>query len=255
LTLDPFLFINVAPSVPRPPSPVPRPLPLKMSLTSNSLFRRSAMIVSLVLLIDQVVKIWIKTHMYLGEEFEVTKWFVIHFTENNGMAFGMEFGGQAGKIFLSLFRIVASLGIGWYLLHLIRQKSHPLVITCFSFIFAGAVGNIIDSAVYGVLFSDSMNGVSTFLPAEGGYSSFLHGRVVDMLYFPLFSGRFPDWLPIWGGETFLFFRPVFNIADSSISIGVMLFIIFQNKFSPAQKKKDETLPEENAVIPQNGESV
>lgn len=125
----------------------------------------------------------------------------------------------------------------------------------FSFIFAGAVGNIIDSAVYGVLFSDSMNGVSTFLPAEGGYSSFLHGRVVDMLYFPLFSGRFPDWLPIWGGETFLFFRPVFNIADSSISIGVMLFIIFQNKFSPAQKKKDETLPEENAVIPQNGESV
>ncbi|HNP47674.1 MAG TPA: lipoprotein signal peptidase [Bacteroidia bacterium] len=211
------------------------------SLTSNPLFKRAALIVFLVLLIDQVVKIWIKTHMYLGEEFEITKWFVIHFTENNGMAFGMEFGGKAGKIFLSLFRIVASLGIGWYLIHLIRQRTHPILITCFSFIFAGAVGNIIDSAVYGLMFSDSMDGVSRFLPAEGGYAGFLHGRVVDMLYFPLMSGRFPDWLPIWGGDTFLFFRPVFNIADSSISIGVFLFIIFQNRISAAMKKKEDAL--------------
>lgn len=211
------------------------------SLTSNPLFKRAALIVFLVLFIDQVVKIWIKTHMYLGEEFEITKWFVIHFTENNGMAFGMEFGGKAGKIFLSLFRIVASLGIGWYLIHLIRQRTHPILITCFSFIFAGAVGNIIDSAVYGLMFSDSMDGVSRFLPAEGGYAGFLHGRVVDMLYFPLMSGRFPDWLPIWGGDTFLFFRPVFNIADSSISIGVFLFIIFQNRISAAMKKKEDAL--------------
>lgn len=226
------------------------------TLTSNPLFKRAALIVFLVLLIDQVVKIWIKTHMYLGEEYEVTKWFVIHFTENNGMAFGMEFGGKAGKIFLSLFRIFASLGIGWYLIHLVRQKSHPLIITCFAFIFAGAVGNIIDSAVYGLIFSDSMNGVSTFLPPEGGYAGFLHGRVVDMIYFPLFSGRFPDWLPIWGGDTFLFFRPVFNIADSSISIGVVLFIIFQNKFSHTLKKKDDDQVTEPApVVTDSGENI
>lgn len=175
--------------------------------------------------------------MYLGQEYVIFKWFSIHFTENNGMAFGLEFGGSFGKIFLSVFRIFASLGIGWYLIHLIKTKSHPLMVTCFSLIFAGAIGNIIDSTIYGVIFTDSMAGISKFVPGNG-YSTFLHGRVVDMLYFPLFSGQFPSWLPIWGGETFLFFRPIFNIADSSISIGVFLLLIFQNKFVSV-KKTDE----------------
>ncbi len=195
--------------------------------------KRAALIIFFVLLIDQLVKIWIKTHMYLGQEYVVFNWFSIHFTENNGMAFGLEFGGSFGKIFLSVFRIIASFGIGWYLLHLIKQKSHPLIITCFSLIFAGAIGNIIDSAFYGILFTDSMEGIAHLAPGNG-YSTFLHGRVVDMLYFPIVGGQFPHWLPVWGGETFLFFRPIFNIADSSISIGVMLLLLFQNKFTPAK---------------------
>ncbi len=167
--------------------------------------------------------------MYLGQEYQIANWFSIHFTENNGMAFGLEFGGSFGKLFLSVFRIVASLGIGWYLLHLIKHKAHTLIISCFALIFAGAIGNIIDSAFYGILFTDSMEGIAHFAPGHG-YSNFLHGQVVDMLYFPIVGGRFPDWLPIWGGETFLFFRPIFNIADSSITIGVILLMIFQNKF-------------------------
>lgn len=173
--------------------------------------------------------------MYLGEEFQIASWFRIHFTENNGMAFGLELGGKWGKAFLSIFRIIASFGIGYYLLHLIKHKTHPGVITCFALIFAGAIGNILDSAFYGLIFSDSETGLSTFLPASGGYAGFLHGRVVDMLYFPLINGTFPSWLPIWGGESFEFFRPVFNIADSSISIGVLLFVIFQKKFTAALK--------------------
>ena len=180
--------------------------------------------------------------MYLGQEYEITKWFSIHFTENNGMAFGLEFGGSFGKLFLSVFRIVASLGIGWYLLHLIKHKAHKLIITCFALIFAGAIGNIIDSAFYGMLFTDSMEGVARFAPGLG-YSNFLHGQVVDMLYFPIVGGRFPDWLPIWGGETFLFFRPIFNIADSSITVGVILLLIFQNKFT-ADKTAEEKQKEE-----------
>jgi signal peptidase II len=168
--------------------------------------------------------------MYLGQEYHIAKWFSIHFTENNGMAFGLEFGGSFGKLFLSVFRIVASFGIGWYLIRLIRNKQHPLIITCFALIFAGAIGNIIDSALYGLIFTDSMEGIARFAPGNG-YSTFLHGQVVDMLYFPIASGRFPDWIPGWGGEPFLFFRPIFNIADSSITIGVILLLIFQNKFT------------------------
>ena len=179
--------------------------------------------------------------MYLGQEYEVFNWFSIHFTENNGMAFGLEFGGSFGKLFLSVFRIVASFGIGWYLIHLIKQKAHKLIVTCFALIFAGAIGNIIDSAFYGMLFTDSMEGIARFVPGHG-YSNFLHGQVVDMLYFPIVSGRFPEWLPVWGGETFLFFRPIFNIADSSITVGVILLLLFQNKFS-AVNTSEENLNE------------
>ena len=154
----------------------------------------------LVLLVDQVLKVWIKTHMTMGEEFSVIgSWFRIHFVENNGMAFGFEFGGDYGKIFLSLFRVVAVFGIGWYILKLIKKGLPMGFIACVSLIFAGAIGNIIDSAFYGLIFNDSSGQVSTLFPEGGGYASFLHGRVVDMFYFPLFSGVFPHWVPFVGG--------------------------------------------------------
>ncbi len=211
--------------------------------------KKSLIIVFLILLVDQTIKIWIKTHMFLGQEYHITgNWFIIHFTENNGMAFGLEFGGSFGKLFLSVFRIALVTGIGWYLRWLIKSKASIGAITCFSLIFAGAIGNIIDSAFYGMIFSDSADGISTIFPAASGYAGILHGRVVDMLYFPLLSGQFPSWVPVWGGESFLFFRPVFNIADSSISIGVMLLLIFQKKFFIHQNPAANTvMAEENSL--------
>jgi signal peptidase II len=180
--------------------------------------------------------------MYLGQEIRVMgNWFIIHFTENNGMAFGMEFEGAFGKLFLSLFRIFAVIGIGVYLYMLIRRKSNSKLILSMSLIFAGAMGNILDSIFYGRLFSSSEYQLAAFLPKEGGYASFLHGKVVDMFYFPLIEGHFPEWFPIWGGEDFIFFRPVFNIADSSITIGVFLILIFQSTIF--HEKKETHLPE------------
>lgn len=189
---------------------------------------KSLLLVFSVLFVDQFVKVLVKTNMYLGQEFSVLgDWFLIHFVENNGMAFGIEFAGEYGKIFLSLFRIVAVIGIGWYLFKLIKKEEVPMgFIACIALILAGAIGNIIDSAVYGLIFNESYGQVAQFLPAEGGYSSFLHGKVVDMLYFPLFSGRYPSWIPFVGGNDFLFFRPVFNIADSSITIGIFSILLF-----------------------------
>ncbi len=215
--------------------------PSKESIKAKNL-RRAAFIVFGVLLIDQVSKFWVKTHMFPGEEYRIFDWFLIHFTENNGMAFGFEFGGKAGKTFLSIFRIFASLGIGWYLLSLIKKNAHPGIISCFSLIFAGAVGNIIDSTFYGLIFSDDMNNLSQFMPPEGGYAPLLHGRVVDMLYFPIVNSQFPSWIPFFGGEPFQFFRPIFNIADSAITIGVLLFIFFQKKFTSVKVTaiKEET---------------
>ncbi len=201
--------------------------------------KRAFFIIFSVLLIDQVSKIWIKTHMFPGEEFRIFNWFYIHFTENNGMAFGFEFGGTAGKAFLSIFRIVASFGIGWYLYTLIKKNSHPGIITCFSLIFAGAVGNIIDSAFYGIIFSDDSYNLAKLFPEGGGYSGFLHGRVVDMLYFPIINTHFPEWFPFVGGTSFQFFRPIFNVADSSITIGVLLFIIFQKRFTATKPKESK----------------
>lgn len=195
-----------------------------------SKLKKSILIVVLVLVVDQILKIWIKTNMTLGEEFSVIgHWFIIHFVENNGMAFGFEFGGEYGKIFLSLFRVVAVFGIGWYILKLVRKDLPMGFIACVSLIFAGAIGNIIDSAFYGLIFSDSYGQVSTLFPEGGGYATFLHGRVVDMFYFPLFSGVYPDWVPFAGGSDFQFFRPVFNVADSSISIGIFSIIIFYRR--------------------------
>lgn len=169
--------------------------------------------------------------MYLGQEIRVIgDWFIIHFTENNGMAFGMEFGGDYGKLFLSSFRIIAIFFLGWYLWSLGKKKAHPGYMYCIALILAGAVGNIIDSVFYGYIFNDSINQIASLFPEGGGYSGLLHGKVVDMFYFPIIEGHFPSWFPIWGSEEFIFFRPVFNLADSAITVGVFLILIFQKRF-------------------------
>lgn len=185
-----------------------------------------------LLVLDQVVKIWIKTHMMIGDEFNVFgDWFKIHFIENNGMAFGMAAeSGKTGKTLLSVFRLIAIGGIAWYILKLLREKAPAGVIFSFALIFCGAIGNVFDSMFYGLFFSGSDHQIATFLPEGGGYAPFLHGRVVDMLYFPLYEGYLPSWIPIWGGDYLIFFRPVFNLADSYITIGVLLLIIFHRKF-------------------------
>jgi signal peptidase II len=202
--------------------------------------KKSLLIVFLVLTLDQVLKIWIKTHMTIGQEIHVAgNWFILHFTENEGMAFGYTFGGASGKLILSIFRIIAVIVIGIYISRLQKKSPHPGLIISFSLIMAGALGNIIDSAFYGMIFNaSSYHNVATLFPPEGGYSSFLHGKVVDMLYFPVIETHLPNWFPVWGGEPFTFFRPVFNIADSSITTGVMLLIIFQKKFF-AKKEASE----------------
>ena len=182
-----------------------------------------------VLLVDQILKIWIKTHFTIGESYNITGWFRIFFIENNGMAFGIEI---LGKLFLSVFRIFAIGFIGYFLYRLTEKKHnyHSGYIVCIALIFAGALGNIIDSLFYGILFSESTyRSVAVFLPAGGGYAPFLYGKVVDMLYFPLFGFYWPQWVPFVGGEYFEFFRPVFNIADSAISVGVIALILFFRK--------------------------
>jgi len=196
-----------------------------------SITRKSLIIIFAILVLDQLLKIWIKTSLMVGQEIHVIgNWFILHFTENNGMAFGLDIPGEFGKISLSLFRIIAMIGIALFIRHLIRNKAHTGLIISVSLILAGAIGNIIDSAFYGIIFTDSWGRVSEIFPENGGYASFLHGRVVDMLYFPIIKGNWPDWFPFWGGQTFIFFRPVFNIADSSITIGVAVIMIFQRRF-------------------------
>ncbi|MFC1223819.1 signal peptidase II [Pedobacter suwonensis] len=193
-------------------------------------YTKPLIVIFLVLLADQLVKTWVKTHMYLGQEFHIIgKWFIIHFTENNGMAFGMEFGGEFGKLALSLFRIAAVAGIGYGLHYLIKHKYHRGLILNVALIFSGALGNIIDSVFYGKIY---------------GYETWFHGRVVDMFYFPIAEGHFPTWFPIWGGEEFVFFRPVFNLADAAISVGVILILIFQKSYFKEDVKDDVSLNSE-----------
>jgi len=187
-------------------------------------YTKPLLIIFLVLLADQALKTWIKTNMYVGQEFKIIgDWFIIHFTENNGMAFGMEFGGEFGKLALSLFRIAAVAGIGYGLYYLIRHKYHRGLIMNVALIFAGALGNIIDSVIYGNIY---------------GYAPLFHGRVVDMFYFPILEGIFPSWVPIWGGEDYIFFRPVFNIADAAISVGVIAILIFQKNYFKEDVKEE-----------------
>jgi signal peptidase II len=215
--------------------------------------KRAFLIITIILLIDQISKVYIKTHFVLSEEIKVLglDWFRIHFLENNGMAWGKEFGGKSGKLFLTLFRLVAIAGIGYWLYDAIKNKAHKLLITAISLIFAGALGNIIDSVFYGIFFSDSYRRVATFLPPEGGYNSLFHGKVVDMLYFPIvdtilpdwipsISFDFPQWIPVIGGNhfslfenrNFTFFDPVFNVADTAISTGVGLLVVFNKTIFP-----------------------
>ena len=191
--------------------------------------KRPIWIILITLFLDQALKVWVKTHMYLGQEYQILDWFYIHFTENNGMAFGMEFGGDWGKLTLSLFRIVFVGFIASYLIKLVRKNADKILITSLSLILAGAIGNILDGVFYGSLFSESYHQLASFMPESGGYAPLFFGRVVDMFYFPIFKGYLPEWIPFWGGDYFVFFRPVFNIADAAISIGVGIMVLFQKR--------------------------
>jgi len=203
------------------------------------------LVIILILVVDQIIKIWIKTHFYLGDERRVIgNWFLLHFVENKGMAFGFEFAGKFGKVILTLFRIAAATAIFIYLMKLIKKGIPTGVVICVSLIIAGAIGNVIDSAFYGLIFTDSFGRIAEMFPKGGGYATFLHGSVVDMLFFPIIKGTWPAWSPINAGEPFLFFSPVFNIADSSISIGISLILVFYRKyFAEEDKKKEEVKAE------------
>lgn len=191
---------------------------------------KAVLLIVLILIADQILKLWVKTHMVIGQEIHMFgNWGLLHFIENNGMAFGMEMGGRTGKIVLSLFRIVAIAGIAWFLSSLIRKKSNIYLILAVSAILTSAIGNIIDSAFYGMIFSEGYSQPAVLFPPEGGYSSFLLGRVVDMLYFPVINTHWPDWSPFRPGQSLIFFRPVFNMADSAITCGVFAIVIFQKK--------------------------
>lgn len=190
--------------------------------------KKSLLFVFLVLLIDQVSKIYIKTNFMLNEEVYVFDWFRIHFIENDGMAWGVELPGSYGKLILTVFRILAVAGIFWWLKDAIDKKSSNILIVSIALILAGAIGNIIDCVFYGVIFNSSINEVATLFSNQP-YGTWFHGEVVDMFYFPIWKGYLPEWLPFWGGKYFTFFNAIFNVADAAISVGVALLIIFNKR--------------------------
>ena len=193
--------------------------------------RSTILIIALIIIADQALKIWIKTSYPFGDT-HITglNWFQLYFIENRGMAWGWEFGGDWGKMLLTLFRLAAVIFGTWYLYKIVKQKYNKGFIICASLIYAGALGNLIDSMFYGMIFEETTySHVAKMFPAEG-YAGFLHGRVVDMLYFPIIKTTYPSWVPFVGGEDFEFFSPIFNIADASISIGVITLLVFQRKF-------------------------
>lgn len=206
--------------------------------------KKAYLLVFLILLVDQVSKLYIKTHFVLGEEIKVFEWFRIHFIENEGMAWGTKIPGDYGKLFLTLFRIVAVFGIAYWLWDSVRKHSSNYLIVAVSLILAGAFGNIIDSVFYGVIFNDSYHAPATLF-SEHPYDTWFHGKVVDMLYFPIWKGNLPEWLPFVGGNYFTFFNAIFNIADMAISTGVGILIVFNKKaFGP---DKNEASTEEVAA--------
>lgn len=210
--------------------------------------KKSLIIVIAILLIDQIVKVWVKLNFTIGEEVDlIGDWCKLHFIENEGMAFGMSFGGVAGKYVLTFLRIIASVLIGWYLLKLIKKGGNKLAVYSFTLIFAGAVGNIIDSMFYGLLFSEStFFSVSQFLPEGGGYAPMFLGKVVDMFYFPIIDTTLPQWIPFFGGNDFRFFNAIFNISDVSITIGVVILLI-SLIFAKKEDQIDAEVVEDNAA--------
>lgn len=189
-----------------------------------------------ILIVDQIVKLWVKTHMAIGDDIPlIGDWCRLHFVENEGFAFGMSIGGSTGKVFLTLFRLVASGGILWFLLHEVKKGMRTGFAVAVTLIFIGAVGNLIDSFFYGLIFNESIYQVATLFPDEGGYAPMLQGRVVDMFYFPLIDTHWPDWMPLVGGKPFTFFNAIFNVADSAITVGAFWLIIDQLFFTKSSK--------------------
>ena len=217
-------------------------------------FRHAILLTLLILCVDQIVKVYIKTHFFLGQEHQITHWFRLHFIENEGMAYGWKLGGDWGKLALTVFRLVAVILGTFYIRHIIRSKYHTGFILCATLIYAGAIGNLIDSLFYGLIFENSdpfsQNVARSFMHKDftSGYAGFLHGKVVDMLYFPIITdATIPKWVPVWGGEPFEFFRPVFNIADASISTGVLTILAFQKRFFTPQKESFPTVETSSSV--------
>ena len=193
--------------------------------------RKAYLLIFLVLLVDQISKIYVKTNFILGEEVEVLNWFKIHFIENEGMAWGTKIPGEYGKLILTVFRIFAVFGIGYWLADAIKKHQSTYLIVAIALIFAGAAGNILDSVFYGVIFDDSTHNLATlFSPTP--YGTWFHGLVVDMFYFPIWEGNLPTWMPIFGGKHFMFFNAIFNVADMAISTGVGILLVFNKRAFP-----------------------
>lgn len=213
-----------------------------------------ALLIICILLADQALKFYIKTNYYPGEEHKIVgNWFRLHFVENVGMAWGWEFGSSFGKIILTLFRLLAVIFGVFYLRSVIIKKYHKGFIVCAALIYAGALGNLIDSMFYGMIFNNGTGSTpAQFFPAGGGYAPFLHGKVVDMLYLPIIThAKFPTWFPVWGGQRFEFFNMVFNIADASISIGIITLLVWQRRFFPKQQPANTPVPETVIAIEEN----